>query len=442
MRDFALRLKGLAAAFGADRGGAVAMLFGIACIPMLIAVGVAVDFVRLSDTRSKLDAIADAAALEGAIAAKAYYTSTQNSGQAAATLSVNAIAAGKAQAERMFAAQAGRLGEIQSPQGAASLTIVDQAITSQLSYTATLPFTFGRVVAIDSAQVANTAVAVSSLPQYLDIYIVLDNSASMGVGATAGDIDLMNRVVGCAFGCHVGGDSHYNDARAAGATMRIDVLRDSITAMLAQADAIKTTPDLFRFSLFTFSNTLSSLSQRSSDYAALRTAVSGIAPDTVEGNTNYHVSIGQQLPPLLPNSGSGKSASERKSHVIIVTDAVEDCLSFQGGSAHCDPTYVDWFGNGPQGPEWKMQAFDPMLCNAIKNTGATVSVLNVTYVAPPDLDARFDYVRNSVIGREATTIGGCATSNRNFYQANSPDEIKAAVNAIFGQLVASVRLTQ
>ena len=67
-----------------------------------------------------------------------------------------------------------------------------------------------------------------------------------------------------------------------------------------------------------------------------------------------------------------------------------------------------------------MQAFDPAICQPLKNTGATVSVLNVNYVAPTGIDQRFDYVRSSILPNTAATIGGCASSLRSFYTANSP----------------------
>ena len=417
------------------------MLFALGSLPVLLAVCISIEFVRMSDARSKLDAIADAAALTGAIVAKAYYTAPQNSNQAAATLAVNAVAAGKTEAEKMFATQALRLGQLEAPSAVVNLTVSNKTIASSLTYTATFPLSLGRIAGMETVEIANAAVAVADLPQYLDIHIVLDTSSSMGVGATPADVALMIEKVSCAFGCHVNGDTHYTDARAAGATMRIDVLRDAITSLVSQADSMKSTPDLFRFSIYTFSNTLKTLQAASIDYSAIKAAVASIKPDSVDGSTDFHMSLGQQLPPLLPYSGSGKSGSERKSYVIIVTDAVEDCLSFDGGM-HCNPGYVDYFGNGSQGPEWKMQAFDPAICDGIKNRAATVSVLNVAYVAPSNVDARFDYVRNSILGREATTIAACASGTDRFYQANSPDEIKAAVNSIFGQLLSSTRLTQ
>ena len=426
-----------------DRNGAVAILFALLIIPIIIAVGLSVDFVITSDTKAKLDSAADTAALAGAIAAKGYLAANQNSGYSEVTMNTNAAALGKVEAEKVFKANAQSITRVKNASNIPLVSINGQNIVSSLNYAADVPLSFGPIIGTNQFHLDNTAVAQTSLPTYLDIYVVLDTSASMGVGATQADIDKMIAANQCAFGCHVNGDTHYDTAHAAGAVMRIDVLRDSIGAMLAKANQIKSTPDLFQFSLHTFSNDLATLQTPTVDYSILNDAMGLVAPTTVGGGTNFHVSLGQKLPPLLPQSGDGRTASNRKTHVILVTDAVEDCANFPqpSGNAFCDPTYVNWFGNGPQGPEWNMQAFDPTICDAAKNTGATLSVLNVTYVAPANVDVRFDYVRNNVLGRESSTIGGCASSMNNFYTANSPEEIKAAINAIFGQITQSARLT-
>ena len=408
--------------------------------PLIIAVGLAIDFTATADARAKLDAAADSSSLAGAIAAKAYLLANSESGTPIAVLNSEAIVVGRDRAQNHFAGAILAIPALGATSSVTTVTVENQTVTSKVAYSAVLPLSFGPMIGKDHSDIANTVTAETSLPLFLDIYIALDISSSMGVGATQADIDLMNQRIGCAFGCHVQGDWHYDGAHAVGATLRIDVLRDAIAAMLNQANAIKTSPDLFRFSLHTFSNNLATLQGSTTDYGALAQAVNGIVPDTGDGGTNFHVSIGQQLPPILPQSGSGLAGESRKTHVIIVTDGVEDCVK-ETPWLHCDENYVNWYGNGPQGPEWSMQAFDPTICTPLKNKGATVSVLNVKYVAPPGIDQRFDYVRNNILGNIATTIGGCASSPQTFYTANSPAEIHSAVNAIFGQISKAARLT-
>ena len=71
-------------------------------------------------------------------------------------------------------------------------------------------------------------------------------------------------------------------------------------------------------------------------------------------------------------------------------------------------------------------------------------MLNVKYIVPKNPSGavdEFDHINTKIIGREATTIAGCASSSSDYYSANTPSEIKAAVNAIFGNILRPVRLT-
>ena len=53
--------------FGRDRRGNIAVIFALACVPIITAVGCAVDYSRATQVRAKLQAAADAASV-GAIA--------------------------------------------------------------------------------------------------------------------------------------------------------------------------------------------------------------------------------------------------------------------------------------------------------------------------------------------------------------------------------------
>ena len=141
--------------------------------------------------------------------------------------------------------------------------------------------------------------AEASLPLFLDIYIALDVSSSMGVGATQEDINIMNAAIGCAFGCHAGSDN-YERAHAAGATLRIDVLRSAIAAMLQKA---KGDSEFAEFVARTSSASASMLFRTVSPRCrrprpiilVLNQAVAGIEPDRIDGGTNFHVALGQQF---------------------------------------------------------------------------------------------------------------------------------------------------
>ena len=77
------------------------------------------------------------------------------------------------------------------------------------------------------------------MPQYIDFYLLLDNSPSMGVGATPADVTTMvnNTPDKCAFACHdlSNANNYYNLAKSLGVTTRIDVLRTATQQLMDTA---------------------------------------------------------------------------------------------------------------------------------------------------------------------------------------------------------------
>jgi hypothetical protein len=64
--------------------------------------------------------------------------------------------------------------------------------------------TFLNVIGKASMTVTGTSTATTTMPLYIDFYLLLDNSPSMGVGATPADVSKMvnNTSDQCAFACH------------------------------------------------------------------------------------------------------------------------------------------------------------------------------------------------------------------------------------------------
>ncbi len=439
-----------------DSNGTFAVIFAITILPVLLAVGLAVDYSVASDTKSKLDSAADAAALNAVIKTKAFLADNQNKGFSDAALISQAIAYAKKEAGVHFDGNITKIVRTHDVKRDVNVEIKARAVTASVVYDADVNLAFGPLVQMNDFHVSNKAVAVAPLPEYLDIFVVLDNSGSMGIGADEENIEKMKAVNNnCAVACHTGHQS-YNLVKARTGTdkitMRIDVLRDAMNGMLSQANSIKTTSDLFRFNLFAFSNDLVPLQAASTDYTVLKNAISGLDLDNREGGTNFHFAIGDQLSQVLPSSQDGSSGLRRKTHVIIITDGVENNRRSSTYPSSGDGNFIPWYGNGtpyqemygPNEQSDTIQAFNPKICDNLKNKGAQVTVLNVKYIVPSGVGGKianeFDYVTNNILGREATTIAGCASSSNDYYSANTPSEIKAAVNAIFGNILKPVRL--
>ena len=62
------------------------------------------------------------------------------------------------------------------------------ALTATVSYTATLTSLLPGLLGSTFTSVSGTSTATATLPTYVNFYLLLDNSPSMGIGATAADI--------------------------------------------------------------------------------------------------------------------------------------------------------------------------------------------------------------------------------------------------------------
>src|SRR6188472_3791041 len=84
----------------------------------------------------------------------------------------------------------------------------------------------------------------------------MDNSPSMGVGATPADVTMMvnNTPDKCAFACHdlSNSNNYYNLAKSLGVTARIDVLRTATQQLMDTATTTRAYSNQFRMAIYTF----------------------------------------------------------------------------------------------------------------------------------------------------------------------------------------------
>jgi hypothetical protein len=128
--------------------------------------------------------------------------------------------------------------------------------TASLSYTATVPTTLMRLMGTNSVTIGGSATASANFPPYIDFYLLLDNTPSMGVGATPADVTTMvnNTPDQCAFACHDSADpnNYYKLAKQLGVTMRIDVVRSATQKLMDTATNTRTYANQFRMATYTF----------------------------------------------------------------------------------------------------------------------------------------------------------------------------------------------
>jgi Flp pilus assembly protein TadG len=183
------------ATLGSSRRGAVSLLFAIALIPMLIMVGLAVDYGLYSQAESQLDMAADAAAMHAArIAAQLL----QHNDPACQT---KAVQAGKA----WFASQLGVMPQaktINLPVVTVSCLASNTSVTAKVDYTGIITANFGNLVPATwpgrpNWNIGGTATAVISNPTYIEVLMLLDNSSSMMIASTPDEIAKMQALTPC-----------------------------------------------------------------------------------------------------------------------------------------------------------------------------------------------------------------------------------------------------
>jgi Flp pilus assembly protein TadG len=207
--------SGLMNRFRRDQRGNIAVIFGIACLPVLSAIGCGVDYSEASRMRAKLQSAADAAAVasisqnsQGWLAASQM---TGNGEVTTAETDAMNIFNGNVNTVYNPNATTGNLFALNNSLTKATVTKTGVSLTSTVTFNATVPTIFMNVVGFKSLTVAGSSSANSSLPMYLDFYVMLDVSGSMGLPSTNAEQTRLSAVNpddytvypnGCTFACH------------------------------------------------------------------------------------------------------------------------------------------------------------------------------------------------------------------------------------------------
>ncbi|MFH1343114.1 MAG: TadE/TadG family type IV pilus assembly protein [Pseudomonadota bacterium] len=430
--------------FRNDRSGNVAVIFALALLPILSSIGVAVDYSRATQIRSKLQAAIDAASV-GSVARKS------PAFIAAGTMSGDGdIPAGVTDARAIFdgnmSGEAGYTLNSVTP----TVTKVGMLVTSTVTFSADVPTTFLGVINKSKMTVTGSSTAVTKMPQYIDFYLLLDNSPSMGVGATPADVTKMvnNTSDKCAFACHDVNDNnnYYKKAKALGVTTRIDVLRTATQQLMDTAAATQTYSNQFRMAIYDFGKSASTAGLRtlfalSSSLTSAKTAAGNIDLMTVKGqneNNDQDTQYTNLFPAMnsaITNPGTGASGSPLK-YLFFVSDGVAD----EQNSGCLKPKAS---GNRCQSP------INPALCTTIKNRGIKIAVLYTTYLDLPTNSWYNSWIKPfnagpydpaSVNSEIAKKMEECASPG--FYFEVTPTQgISEAMTVLFQRAVSDARIS-
>ena len=408
--------------FFSNQRGNVTLMVGISAIPLFIAGGAAIDYERAVNAKTQLQASLDSAVLFASTSNSVDYAALTTSGRA--YLDSNYHNKGDAQV-KSFAITAG-----------------DSANKMKATGVVTLNTWFMAIVGIYTLDVKATSQAVyAGATNYTDVYILVDNTASMGLAATTADIQAMQNIAGgCAFACHqldMPGTDNYAKAHNNGITTRIDSVRNAVKNVIQVAQQQTTTSTIkFRFSIYTFGNkmtaqALTSVISGSTDFAASTAASNGIDLMTIDYagqnndmGTDFSKMFGS-VSSIVPASGNGTTWNTSNKIVFFVSDGVNDSQM-----ASCNQLMAS--GSRCQEP------LEPTNCATLKNNGVTLATIYTTYLAVTNNGWYNTYVgpynqgpyspsTNSLI---AKGMQDCSTSG--FYQEVGPnDSLSNAIATLF-----------
>jgi Flp pilus assembly protein TadG len=429
--------------FRGDQRGNIAVIFVLALLPILSSIGCAVDYSRASLLRSKLLAAADAASV-GSIAklSPAFI--------AAGSMTVDGpIPAGVTDATNIFNGNMSGVSGYTLNSMTPVVTKANSAVTSVITFSADVPTMFLGVMGKSTMTVTGTSTSTANMPLFIDFYLLLDNSPSMGVGATPADVATMvnNTPDSCAFACHDLNDNnnYYKLAKTLGVTTRIDVLRTATQQLMDTAAATQTYSSQFRMAIYDFGGSsdtqgLRALFSLSSSLTSAKTAAGNIDLMTVNGqndNGDQDTGFTAVLPAIssaISAPGAGTTGAPQK-YLFFVSDGVADesntsCLKPKSGTSRC------------QSP------IDPSLCTAIKNRGVKIAVLYTTYLALPTNAWYNTWIAPFNTGpygpspnsQIALNMASCASPGL-YFEVSPTQGISAAMTTLFQKAVADARIS-
>jgi Flp pilus assembly protein TadG len=228
---FAGSLTALLRRFRSDSRGNIAIIFTLALLPILTAIGAVTDYSMASRMRAKMQSAADAAAVAAISKNSAGYL-------AASTMTGNgSVAAGLTDANNLFCgnlnvsnAAVGTGCTSPATSGFGNLSLAGTTVTktgivlnSVVKFSATVPVTFMQVLGYQNLGISGVSKATASLPPYLDFYLMLDVSGSMGLPSTDGEQTRLSNINpddfsvypnGCTFACHFQSSGSCSDPAA------------------------------------------------------------------------------------------------------------------------------------------------------------------------------------------------------------------------------------
>jgi Flp pilus assembly protein TadG len=385
--------------FARDRKANVAVITALTMVPIIFLLGMTLDFTQALRKKEQLDAAADAAAI--AAVRPAMLMQTDSVAAATATAIFNSTAKSLS-----------GLAAIPTP----TITVTDVGLqrTVSVSYNAGSLNNFPKVLQNSASwPISGSATAQATSAPNMNWYLLMDDSPSMGIGASLADINNLilntspakqpaSSSQNCGFACHetnIAHDGGTKDnltiARANNITLRIDLVANALNQLLNTwsncpqsgvsggvmqcMSALNNTT--YKAALYTFDVGLNTLATLTTPTTA-GTKINNIALMPVlyqncvvssNCNTDYGTDIAGALISLnsimpAPGLGSNAAGDTPQEVVFLVTDGVEDKIS----STCPNATFAS--------NKRCQQPLDTTACTALKNRGIKIAILYTEYL--------------------------------------------------------------
>ena len=253
----------------------------------------------------------------------------------------------------------------------------------------------------------------------------------------------------CAFACHFDtskpagqGNDYLGLARAAGVTLRFDVVKNAVNTLINTMQASALPINNLGVGVFAFNNNLTKVyptdgTEAGHDwstalsYVGVKDAGVSAIGGANSAQTNFPGNM-TTLANTLTNSGSGDSATDPRKVLFIVTDGMEDYVTSGGARV--------------------LKAIEPAYCNTFKNKGYDVYVIYTPYA--PLMNGYYlangDVAGGSLVpvaeGTGTTSISynlqACASSPANYLVASDQTGLTTALQTFLKQaMIAPARFT-
>jgi Flp pilus assembly protein TadG len=420
-----------------NHSGNFGIMTALMMVPLAGAAGLAVDVSNGLSVRNQLFAAADAAAV-GSLAEK-----SPGIAAAMAMTSDGTVTIAQTDANNLFFGQNDNSLSSDNVTVSISVTKTGNTVQSNVTFSASVPTTFMHILGQSTIAVAGKATAQNQTETYMDFYMLIDNTPSMGVGATPADVSKLEAATSdsCAFACHESGQNagkdYYTLAKSLKVQMRIDVVREATKSLTVTATSQRSTDDQYRMAVYTFGAAaetagLTQISPLTSNLAQVQTYTDAVDLMTIPQqnyNNDAQTSFDSALTNInaaIPTPGSGYTSGTSQATVFFVTDGVGDSIKPTGCTAPLT-------GSRCQEP------IDTTFCTPLKNRGVKIAILYTTYLPLPDNGWYMEWI-NPFKNQISTKLQSCASPGL-YFEVSPTQGISDAMNALFLRVVNGSRLT-